>query len=109
LRKSSRFCPGSAFSNEGDVTIVEPGMAEAGMKFGKAGFPVRRLLILAGVSVPVIAGVVVLIIILAKRKRELICMRISDILGMTFKNLMRRKIRTLLTLTGVLIGRRPLL
>jgi len=74
------------------------------MKFGKAGFPVRRLLILAGVSVPVIAGVVVLIIILAKRKRELICMRISDILGMTFKNLMRRKIRTLLTLTGVLIG-----
>jgi len=64
---------------------------------------VRRLLILAGVSVPVIAGVVVLIIILAKRKRELICMRISDILGMTFKNLMRRKIRTLLTLTGVLI------
>jgi len=65
---------------------------------------VRRLLILAGVSVPVIAGVVVLIIILAKRKRELICMRISDILGMTFKNLMRRKIRTLLTLTGVLIG-----
>jgi len=40
------------------------------MKFGKAGFPVRRLLILAGVSVPVIAGVVVLIIILAKESES---------------------------------------
>jgi len=70
------FVQGQPSVMKGDVTIVEPGMAEAGMKFGKAGFPVRRLLILAGVSVPVIAGVVVLIIILAKRKRELICMRI---------------------------------
>ncbi|CDG37654.1 S-layer domain-like protein [Acetivibrio thermocellus BC1] len=63
------FVQGQPSVMKGDVTIVEPGMAEAGMKFGKAGFPVRRLLILAGVSVPVIAGVVVLIIILAKRKK----------------------------------------
>jgi len=39
MRRVRDFCPGQPSVMKGDVTIVEPGMAEAGMKFGKAGFP----------------------------------------------------------------------
>ena len=37
-------------------------------------------------------------------KKELICMRISDLLKLAFRNLMRRKARTALTIIGVVIG-----
>ena len=31
-------------------------------------------------------------------------MRIFDLISMTFKNLLRRKMRTMLTVTGVIVG-----